>query len=81
MYQMFCHNSKGPQANFELKQLNDKEIGSHKNNTKYQKTFKFQQSIYKVTTHGEVSTKGETNFFTFSIFIEQNQILIFRDTL
>lgn len=72
---------KGPQANFEMKQLNYKEIGSHKNNTKHQKTFKFQQPIYKVTPHGEDSTKGETEFFTFSIFTEQSRILIFHGSL
>lgn len=63
MYQLFCHNSKGPQANSELKQLNDKEIESHKNNTKYQKTFNFQQSINKVSPHGEVSIKGEMEIY------------------
>lgn len=41
MYQLFCHNSKGPEANFELKQLKDKEIESHKNNNKYQKPSSF----------------------------------------
>lgn len=59
MYQLFCHSSKGPQANSELKQLNDKEIESHKNNTKYQKTFKFPQSINKMSTYGEVPIKEE----------------------
>lgn len=63
MYQLFCHNSKGPRANSMLKQLNDKEIESHKNNTKYQKTFKFQQSINKVSPHGEASIKGEMEIY------------------
>lgn len=72
---------KGPTGKFWTETIKYKGIGSHKKNTKYQKTFKFQQSIYKVTPHGEESTKGETDFFTFSIFIEQNQILIFHDSL
>lgn len=70
MCQLFCYNSKGPQANSKLKQLNDKETESYKNKTENQKTFEFQQPIEKVNPCGEVVTTGEVKTYLPSVSLK-----------